>query len=87
MEITALVVLLVVIIFFVYKNFLEKNFVYEKAEKIGFIESPQTELYPPFSIKISDVLNNSKFNSLKVFSRLIEDSGLAGNPNPFVPFK
>jgi len=73
-------------IFFLCKNFFKKEVIYEIEER-GVISAPKVELYPPFSLKVQDILEISKFINLKIFSRSIEESGPTGNPNPFLPFK
>lgn len=81
-----LILMLILIGIFLYKNFFEKETVYKEKGVDEISTFQDINLYPPFSIDIQEILKFIKSMGLEVFSRPIEESGPAGNPNPFLPF-
>lgn len=77
--------LAIALIFYIYKSFFKEEVVSQLEEK-GIIVSREIVLYPSFSVKIQDVLKNSKFKNLEIFGQPIKEAGVIGNPNPFMPF-
>lgn len=83
-------IIFLIIVFFVayfaYRTFFKKEPVYEPTNEGEIFQAQEISLYPVFSIKIQDVLNDEEFKKLGIFSMPIKDPGYVGNPNPFLPF-
>ncbi len=80
-----LTLIILVLIFFVYKKVVSPK-LNEILKSNESISSDEGKLYPPFSIKIKDILDNSTFAKLKIFGYPVKEAGLIGNSNPFFPF-
>ena len=81
-----LILMVVFIGFFLYKNFFKKEVVYKEKKETGIAVFQDVNLYPTFSVNIQDVLEAIKSINLEIFSHPIKESGPTGNPNPFLPF-
>lgn len=80
-----LFLIIIIILFAVYKNFSKDKIIPNMNE--GNIASFEgADLYPPFTFKMQNILEDSKFISLEVFDKPIKESGVNGNSNPFLPF-
>lgn len=80
-----LTIVLIILSFFVYKKVISPK-LNQISKSNEAISSEESKLYPSFSIKIKDILDNHTFANLKIFGYSIKEAGSAGNSNPFLPF-